>query len=515
MTSIFHRAAYVCSFFCTLLLLGTTAEAAWQTVGNVTSVTQPKPNRVVMETSSQAKVSFEFVDINVVRVRVAPSGIFERDFSYAIDYSRDRHTPAVIFKQTARDAILKNSYGTTITIGKTPFSIRITDETGAVVIEDDPRHPTLFDKTTGEIRTTKIRSSEVETYYGFGEKAFAGMSRNGLYIVNWNTDTFAYQIGTDPIYQSIPFFYALHDGKAYGVFFNNTFRTWFDMGKTSPESYSFGADGGELDYYVFTGGRERSPKRVLGDYANLTGKTPLPPIWALGYQQSRWSYFPESRVREIGAGFRSRKIPADVIYLDVDYMDGYRVFTWDRQRFPDPMKMITDLKNDGFKTVLIIDPGIKVAPNYSIYSDGKAQGVFVKNPNGTELNRDVWPKASVFPDFTDSKARVLVRTPIKDQSGRRCCRLLDRYERARDLHDGEVRETGDRPSSGEDVSPRDAARRRRISRQSSPVSQRVRDANGAGDLRRNKEARARKAPVRPHACGLCGRPKTLRSLDRR
>ena len=413
MTSIFHRAAYVCSFFCTLLLLGTTAEAAWQTVGNVTSVTQPKPNRVVMETSSQAKVSFEFVDINVVRVRVAPSGIFERDFSYAIDYSRDRHTPAVIFKQTARDAILKNSYGTTITIGKTPFSIRITDETGAVVIEDDPRHPTLFDKTTGEIRTTKIRSSEVETYYGFGEKAFAGMSRNGLYIVNWNTDTFAYQIGTDPIYQSIPFFYALHDGKAYGVFFNNTFRTWFDMGKTSPESYSFGADGGELDYYVFTGGRERSPKRVLGDYANLTGKTPLPPIWALGYQQSRWSYFPESRVREIGAGFRSRKIPADVIYLDVDYMDGYRVFTWDRQRFPDPMKMITDLKNDGFKTVLIIDPGIKVAPNYSIYSDGKAQGVFVKNPNGTELNRDVWPKASVFPDFTDSKARVWFGRQLK------------------------------------------------------------------------------------------------------
>ena len=86
-------------------------------------------------------------------------------------------------------------------------------------------------------------------------------------------------------------------------------------------------------------------------------------------------------------------------------MDGYRVFTWDKQRFPDPVKMITDLRNDGFKTVLIIDPGIKVAPNYSIYSDGKAQGIFVKNPDGTELNRDVWPKASAFPDFTDKKAR--------------------------------------------------------------------------------------------------------------
>ena len=119
------------------------------------------------------------------------------------------------------------------------------------MIADDPRHPTLFDKRTGEIRTSKLRKSEVETYYGFGEKAFSGMSREGQYIVNWNTDTFAYQIGTDPIYQSIPFFYALYNGKTYGLFFNNTFRTWFDMGKTSPERYSFGADGGELDYFVF------------------------------------------------------------------------------------------------------------------------------------------------------------------------------------------------------------------------------------------------------------------------
>jgi len=368
-------------------------------------VTKTKPNQVVLDTSSRAKVSIEFFDINVVRIRVAPSGTFERDFSYAIDYSRDRHTPKVTFTRAAREVTLKNYYGASVTIGKTPFSIRITDETGAVVLEDDSRHPTLFDNTTGEIRTSKLRRSEVETYYGFGEKAFAGMSRDGQYIVNWNTDTFAYRIGTDPVYQSIPFFYSLYDGKIYGLYFNNTHRTWFDMGKTSPERYSFGADGGELDYFVFTGGKERRPKSVLQDYSHLTGTTPLPPIWALGNHQSRWSYFPESRVREIAAGFRSRKIPADAIYLDIDYMDGYRVFTWDQQRFPDPVKLIADLKTDGFKTVLIIDPGIKVAPNYSIYSDGRAEGVFVKNPDGTELNRDVWPKASAFPDFTAKKAR--------------------------------------------------------------------------------------------------------------
>ena len=235
--------------------------------------------------------------------------------------------------QTAKEIVLTNGFGAKIVIEKMPFAVKIFDEKGKLIVQDDAKHPTVFDKATGEIRTTKLRRSEVETYYGFGEKAFIEMSRNGKYIVNWNTDTFAYPIGTDPIYESIPFFYALYDGKAYGLYFNNTFRTYFDMGKTSPERYSFGADGGELDYFVFTGGKENSPKKVLEDYADLTGKTPLPPIWALGNQQSRWSYFPEKRVREIADGFRKNKIPADVIYLDIDYMDEYRVFTWDKNAF--------------------------------------------------------------------------------------------------------------------------------------------------------------------------------------
>ena len=400
------RAAHSCSFFClAFLLFIAPAKAAWQTIGNVTRVSQTKPNGVVLDTSSRARVSVEFFDLNVVRVRVAPNGTFERDFSYAIDYSRDRKTPSVKVSQTAREIVLTNGSGAKVVIQKMPFTVKILDEAGEIVLQDDAKRPTVFDKATGEIQTTKLRKSEVETYYGFGEKAFLEMSRNGKYIVNWNTDTFAYPIGTDPIYQSIPFFYALHDGKAYGLYFNNTFRTYFDMGKRAPERYSFGADGGELDYFVFTGGKERSPKRVLEDYANLTGKTPLPPIWALGNQQSRWSYFPEARVREIADGFRKHKIPADVIYLDIDYMDEYRVFTWDRKRFPNPSKMISDLKADGFKTVLIIDPGIKVDENYDVYRQGKGKNVYVKTAGGADLIRNVWAKESVFPDFTDPKSR--------------------------------------------------------------------------------------------------------------
>lgn len=388
-----------------LIALTISVAAEWQSIGNIAAVRQTKPNGVVFTTTSRAVVSVEFFDVNVVRVRVAPSGKFERDFSYAFDPSMDKKTPSAKVVQTRTQMTITNPGGARVVVHKAPMRIEIFDAAGNLVVGDDANNPVRFDRSTGEIAATKRRTSEVETYYGFGEKAFIEMSRNGKYIVNWNTDTFAYPVGTDPIYQSIPFFYALQDGKAYGLFFNNTFRSFFDMGKTSPDRYAFGANGGELDYFVLTGGRERSPKKVLEDYTNLTGKTPLPPVWALGNQQSRWSYFPEKRVREIADGFRKNKIPADVIYLDIDYMDEYRVFTWDKKRFPDPPKLISDLKKDGFKTVLIIDPGVKVDPNYHAYADGRQKGIFVKNPDGSELNRDVWPKASAFPDFTDPKGR--------------------------------------------------------------------------------------------------------------
>jgi alpha-glucosidase len=225
----------------------------------------------------------------------------------------------------------------------------------------------------------------------------------------WNTDTYGYPRGLDPIYQSIGFFVALrreqNKGNAYGLFLDNTTRTYFDMGKTDPERYTFGVASGELNYYVFTGGKERSPKNILRDYTGLTGRTPLPPLWALGNQQSRWSYTPEAKVREVARQFRETRTPLDVLYLDIDYMDGYRVFTWDKTRFPDPSKLIGDLRKDGIRTVLIIDPGVKYDENYYVYKEGKAGGHFVKAADGTEFRASVWPGVCAFPDFTDPKAR--------------------------------------------------------------------------------------------------------------
>ena len=403
-----------------LCLLASEARAAWRAAGDVKTVTR-QTDGVVLTLTSGARVAVTFRDIETARVRLAPSGAFERDFSYAVE-SKDRKTVAARVTETRDEIRVSSLNGTTIVVKRRPFLVSVLDPQGLAVVEADPAKGTAFDPDTGAVETS-VKRAEWETYYGLGEKAGATFSRDTQQFVMWNTDTYGYPRGLDPIYQSVGFYVALRHvkppppvtvtndtlarprGAAYGLFLDNTSRTYFDMGKTDPARVTFGAASGELNYYVFTGGRERSPKNILRDYTELTGRTPLPPLWALGNQQSRWSYYPEARVREVARGFRESKIPADVIYLDIDYMDGFRVFTWNRERFPDPKKLLSDLRAEGFRAVLIIDPGIKVDPNYHVYKEGQAGGHFVKNADGSELHATVWPGVCAFPDFTDAKAR--------------------------------------------------------------------------------------------------------------
>ena len=387
------------------------ARAAWRTAGDVKTVVR-QTDGVVLVLTSGARVAVTFSDLEAVRVRLAPRGAFERDFSYAVE-SKERKTVKATITET-RDAVKISSLnGASVRVQRRPFLVTVFDDGGRVVVEDDPARPASFDLETGAVETSKKRA-EWEVYYGLGEKAGAGLSHDTKQFVMWNTDTYGYPRGLDPIYQSIGFFTALrHEkeaggvgrGVAYGLFLDNTTRTYFDMGKTDTSRLTFGAASGEMNYYVFTGSKERTPKNILRDYTELTGRTPLPPLWALGNQQSRWSYTPESKVREVARGFRESRIPAEVIYLDIDYMDGFRVFTWDKSRFPDPVKLISDLRRDGFRVVVIIDPGIKADPNYYVYQQGQSGGHFVKTADGKELSASVWPGLCAFPDYTDAKAR--------------------------------------------------------------------------------------------------------------
>jgi len=239
-----------------------------------------------------------------------------------------------------------------------------------------------------------------EHYYGFGEKT-GPLDKRGTRMIMWNSDNM-YTTKTDPMYQSHPFYLAVRSGRAYGLFFDNTYKGVFDVGKSDPDILSFSAAGGEMNYYVLAG---PSPRDVLTRYGSLVGTMNLPPLWGLGYHQCRYSYKTATRVREIRDGFQKNDIPLDAIYLDIHYMDDYRVFTFDPQRFPDPKALTAELKRDGIHTVVIVDPGVKKDPGYYVYEQGLAGNYFVPGQDGKPFSAWVWPKESNFPDFYRADVR--------------------------------------------------------------------------------------------------------------
>lgn len=240
-------------------------------------------------------------------------------------------------------------------------------------------------------------------FYGLGEKT-GPLNKKGYHYRMWNTDNpLPHTENFDTLYKSIPFLIALHGETAYGIFFDNTYESYFDMGRDNSAYYYFGAKDGNLDYYFIYG---PSLKSVVSGYTSLTGRTPLPQLWALGYQQCRWSYAPKERLLEVAERFRKEHIPCDVLYLDIDYMDGYRVFTYDRERFSDFKGMIRKLKDDGFKVVTIIDPGVKKDAGYAVYEEGLKNGYFITDPDGIPYVNAVWPGDALFPDFSNAKVRA-------------------------------------------------------------------------------------------------------------
>jgi alpha-glucosidase len=348
------------------------------------------------------------VNDHVFRVRASRDAALGNDFSWAVVAGANAPKAAVTVSDQGSSLLLA-SPAMRVRIEKSPLRLVFLDGSGVVINEDAPERPTSL--TPGGFRVDKAMPDD-EHYYGLGDKA-GPLDRRNMAFTNWNTDAYAWQESTDPLYKSIPFFIGLRKGRAYGIFLDNTWRSWFDFGKTSRDAYSFGADGGTLDYYFIEGPQ---PKSVLERYADLTGKAPLPPLWTLGFQQCRYSYYPEQRVYQIAKTFRERKIPADVIYLDIDYQKDNRPFTIDPERFPHFEKMIADLGHEGFKVIAITDPHLPQAPNqgYQPYDEGTAGDDFVHRSDGSLYVGDVWPGKSVFPDFTWAPARAWWGTLYRD-----------------------------------------------------------------------------------------------------
>lgn len=323
------------------------------------------------------------------------------DFSYAISPDFKATPTHFVVTEEEKSYHLKTDLIHLIA-SKSNLSIRIEDLNGNLISEDEAGYHWEENLEQGGhyVYHTRFIQKD-ERFFGLGDKTCEANLREKKFSV-WATDTYGFEKDQDPIYRAIPFFLGFHHGLAYGIFFDNTFKSYFDFGFEVKEMTSFWADGGEMNYYFFYG---PELMKVTEQYTLLTGTPELPPLWALGYHQCKWSYRPESQVREIANEFRTRQIPCDAIYLDIDYMDGFRCFTWNNEHFPNPDKMISDLDKDGFKTVVIIDPGIKIDKEYSVYSEGLERDVFCKRADGYHMKGAVWPGYCYFPDFTLPEAR--------------------------------------------------------------------------------------------------------------
>lgn len=234
--------------------------------------------------------------------------------------------------------------------------------------------------------------------YGGGEVT-GPLLRNGQSIKLWNTDSGAYSVDNGKrLYQSHPWVMGVRpDGTSFGILFDTPYKAKLT---TTDERINFETEG-EL-FRIFVIDRE-SPQAVIKGLAELIGTMPMVPRWALGYQQCRFSYTPASRVIEVADTFRIKRIPCDVMWMDIDYMDGYRIFTFNPQTFPDPAALNRDLHIRGFHSAWMIDPGAKVDSTYFVYKSGTANDVWVKTAQGKEFNGDAWPGACAFPDFTQPK----------------------------------------------------------------------------------------------------------------
>jgi alpha-glucosidase len=349
---------------------------------------------ISLDTATERAIVSVYTD-NIIRLRIFKIAEEATDLSYAVIAAPQAGSSTI---REEADRFILTTATTTLHIQRSPLRFSFYDKAGTLLCEDDAAFGTSWIQS--EVTTYK-KLQAGERFIGLGEKT-GDLDRRGNAYTNWNTDKFAYPTDQDPLYMTVPFYIGIHSGVQYGIFLDNTHKSKFNFGASNDRFAAFGAEGGDMNYYFINGA---SVAEIIEQYTLLTGRMELPPMWSLGTQQCRYSYYPDSEVVNLARTFRDKKIPADVIYLDIHYMDEYKVFTFHPERFPEPEKMIADLKSMGFHTAVILDPGIKVQQGYKPYEEGIKADHFVKYPDGQNYSGEVWPSWSHFPDFTKEQVR--------------------------------------------------------------------------------------------------------------
>jgi len=368
------------------------------------------------------RISVTFFRPDIVRLRISRQGKFEEKPSYAVPDAIGQMEPARIRIEEFKDRFLIGTDAMEVSLFFDPFHVEIRRNDGSPVLVSsrDAAGRRWFYREEGEGFCVGRGIEGQDGVYGLGEKT-GSLNKNGRAWKFWNTDVLNPNVAGghretphenplldptstqfDPYYVSIPFYLHRPFGSSLlaGSFFNNLGRSSFDF--TQPGEALFRFESGAYEEFVFSGPHLPG---VLRGYTGLTGRISLPPLWALGHHQCRWHNYNQEQVKALGARYRLEQIPCDVLWIDIDHMDGYRVFTWDQQKFPDPPRLLRELEKEKFRLITIIDPGIKEDPGYPVYDEAIRERLVCLDEQGNPYVGQVWPGRTVFPDFTLEQAR--------------------------------------------------------------------------------------------------------------
>jgi alpha-glucosidase len=387
----------------------------------VDSVRQTATGIVAELHGEQLKI--DVVRADVLRIKISRAGVFDESPTFAVCVDPLVSPTDFRIEQTA-DQLQLITDACTASLWLNPFRIDVHRSDGSPVIEtaqDDDGHYWAY-ATLNDSFTTRRRCRQEDAIFGLGEKS-GRHNRKGRDFTMWNTDvlspweTIEFTAGKapddprgdfrsvefDPYYVTIPLFYhqSYPDGRVAASFVDNGYRGAYEFSYN--EEYRIVFRGGQYTEYVFAG---PDMPAILESYTWLTGRTAPPPIWSLGYHQCRWFSYTQDAVEAVAQRHRDNDIPCDAVWLDIEYMDGFRVFTWDSERFPDPPGMLKQLESQGFRVITIIDPGVKYDPGYWVFDQALERDVLCRTEGGDLYIGQVWPGNTAFPDFVTEEART-------------------------------------------------------------------------------------------------------------
>ncbi len=371
------------------------------------------------------RLRVEVLRADVLRLKISRGGRFDEQPSVAVVAGAPAALGGAEFTVTETpEAVRVVTSALTLTVAKSPFRLDAHRADGSPIFESAPDAaglPLAYATLNDEFLLTRRRRRE-DGFYGLGEKS-GRFDRAGSAYTLWNTDVLAPTVegeartaygrddpradprGTvfDPYYVSIPFFYHQRHGQSAmaGFFLDNPHRARFDF--TDDESFTVRLSGGQYTEYVFAGPQMPA---ILAAYTALTGRMPAPPLWALGHHQCRWFDYTQETLLQLAARHRAERIPCDALWLDIDHMRGYRVFTWNEDAFPDPPALLAALRAQGFRVITIIDPGVKFEPGNPVFDEARQKNLLCRTQAGEIYVGQVWPGRTAFPDFSLPAARA-------------------------------------------------------------------------------------------------------------